>query len=70
MNFPNFKLINWEQSLNKWFISKTLSTLKLEISKLNQNNVSLIKEKIGFENKLKKLENEEQENITNVYLIN
>ena len=65
-------MINEKENLSKdsFIQKKQINDLKLEISKLNQNNVSLIKEKIGFENKLKKLENEEQEHITNVYLIN
>ena len=65
-------MINEKENLSKdsFIQKKQINDLKLEISKLNQNNVSLIKEKIHFETKLKKLENEEQENITNVYLIN
>ena len=47
-----------------------LDNLNIQISKLNNDNISLIKEKIGVENKVKILEGKEQENTTNVYLAN
>ncbi len=47
-----------------------LDNLNIQISKLNNDNISLIKEKMGVENKIKILEGKEQENTTNVYLAN
>ena len=47
-----------------------LDNLNIQISKLNNDNISLIKEKMGVENKVKILEGKEQENTTNVYLAN
>ena len=65
-------LVNEKEKLSLQTIEQKqkLDNLNIQISKLNNDNISLIKEKIGVENKVKILEGKEQENTTNVYLAN
>ena len=65
-------LVNEKEKLSLQTIEQKqkLDNLNIQISKLNNDNISIIKEKMGVENKVKILEGKEQENTTNVYLAN